>query len=360
MTASRRPTTASLVIICSLAGLLGGIALTAASTDTDEPRVERQAYLMGTRATLVTLAPDRETGLRKLERMLQILEATERELSTWDSRSLISRLNRHPVGQPWLAPQPLCALFDEMFRWYRDTGGAFDPSVGPLVDAWGTRQHGHRPAADVLADARARTGLRHFAFQPATCSVMRVVDASLDAGAFGKGAALDRVVAQGRARDTAPWIIDLGGQVVVSGVPAAGSWPIAIAHPVRRTETAFDLSLTAGSVAVSGGSERDRWVDGEPIGHIVDPRTGRPVNRDASVVVWHSRALVADMLTTALYVMGVDEGLRWAESKGLAACFLLPTETSRSAHDFDVRATSAFQRRFLDGHSMPRGAPAVS
>ena len=359
MTASRRPITRHLVIACSLAGLLLGVAPRASGPDTDVRRVKRQVYLMGTRATLVTLAPDRGTGLRQLEWMLQALESTEHELSTWDSDSLISRLNHHPVGQPWSAPAPLCELFDDVFRWYRDTGGAFDPAVGPLLDAWGTRQRGYRPTAAALADARARTGLGHFVFRPGTCDVTRVADASLDSGAFGKGAALDRVVGQGRARETAPWMIDLGGQVAVSGVPVDGSWPVAIAHPVHRTETAFELALTMGSVAVSGGSERDRWVDDEPIGHIVDPRTGRPVNRDASVVVWHPRALVADVLATALYVMGVDEGLRWAESQGVAACFLLPNGSPRSARDLDVRATGAFQRRFLDSPREPRNTSAI-
>ena len=360
MTASRGPTPRHFLITCSLAaGLLLGVAMPASGNDTDEPRVARQVYLMGTRATLVTLAPDRQTGLRQLEWMLQVLEATERELSTWDSGSGISRLNRHPVDRPWPAPAPLCGLLGEVFRWYRDTGGAFDPAVGPLVDVWGTRRRGHRPTAAALADARARTGLGHFVFWPATCNVVRVIDASLDTGAFGKGAALDRIVGQGRARETAPWMIDLGGQVAVSGVPVGGNWPVAIAHPVRRTETAFEVALTVGSIAVSGGSERDRWVGGKLIGHIVDPRTGRPINWDGSVLVWHPRALVADVLTTALYVMGVDEGLRWAESKGVAACFLVPNGSPRSAHDLDTRATSTFQRRFLDRRRVFRKTSAV-
>ena len=226
MTASRRPITRHLVIACSLAGLLLGVAPRASGPDTDVRRVKRQVYLMGTRATLVTLAPDRGTGLRQLEWMLQALESTEHELSTWDSDSLISRLNHHPVGQPWSAPAPLCELFDDVFRWYRDTGGAFDPAVGPLLDAWGTRQRGYRPTAAALADARARTGLGHFVFRPGTCDVTRVADASLDSGAFGKGAALDRVVGQGRARETAPWMIDLGGKLPSPGCrsTAAGLW----------------------------------------------------------------------------------------------------------------------------------------
>ena len=344
---------------CSLSVLLLAVAPSGAA-DKAVTLVERQVYLMGTRATLVALAPDHGAGVRQLEQMLRVLEATERELSTWRDDSLLSRLNRHPVGQPWRAPARLCELLREVSWWHHETGGAFDPAVGALVDAWVTRGGGAHPSAARLAEANARTGLRHLAFQWETCTVTRLSDATLDAGAFGKGEALDRVVRQQGARESGPWMIDLGGQVVVSGVPATGSWPVAVSHPTRRTETAFELQLTGGSLAVSGGSERDRWVEGVRVGHILDPRSGRPVSRVASVAVWHPRALAADVLATALYVMGVDEGFAWAETRDVAACFVLPADESVAPNRaVRLHPTSAFQRRFPAAARTPPGAPAV-
>ena len=340
-----RPFPARLLVLVVL-WCVCGVGLPVASGD-DTVRVERQAYLMGTRARLVTLAPDRALGLGRLERMLGTLERTERTLSTWDDASLLSQLNRHPVARSWQAPEPLCDLLRELVRWHRETAGAFDPGVGALIEVFGGRAGGRLTSPREVEAALARAGLEHFSFRQGTCTVTRTADATLDAGAFGKGAALDRVARAAR-REAVPWLIDLGGQVAVWDDPASQGWPVAVAHPADRGKALFELRLTHGSIAVSGGSERDRWVQGERVGHILDPRNGRPVNRGDAVAVWHPRALVADVLATALYVMGVDEGLAWAASRGVAACFIGAVEWSALARPagFDLHASPAFARSF--------------
>ena len=139
------------------------------------------------------------------------------------------------------------------------------------------------------------------------------------------------------------WLIDFGGQVAVSGPAAGGPWPVAIAHPERRAETAARIRLSGGSIATSGPSERDvRLDDGRRVGHILDPRSGQPVARSASVTVWHEQAFVADVLSTALYVMGVDAGLAWAGARGLAAAYLM----AEPGGGVRMRATPAFEERF--------------
>jgi thiamine biosynthesis lipoprotein len=136
-----------------------------------------------------------------------------------------------------------------------------------------------------------------------------------------------------------PWMIDLGGQISVGGPsPQGGSWPIAIAHPRARDIPVMHVRLTSGSLSTSAGSERDLDVAGVRIAHHLDPRTGRPAEFDGSVTVWHQRGLVADMLSTALYVMG-PAGLRWAEERGLAACYLTP-----DGENVRMEATTAFRR----------------
>jgi thiamine biosynthesis lipoprotein len=306
-------------------------------------RVQREAYLMGTRVTLATRAVDRARGLQILERMLQGLEAVEAELSTWREDSRLSVVNRQPAGIPRSAPGELCELLGELAAWQRATDRAFDPAIGSLVAAWGLREGGRLPSAVELARARESAGLDHLAVELAPCRVTRRRDVTLDAGAFGKGAALDRVAEAELTRRTPAWMIDLGGQVAVGG-RGGEPWPVELAHPRRRGEAAFHLRLRSGSLATSGGSVRNVEVEGRSIGHIVDPRTGEPVSRIETVTVWHPRALVADVLSTALYVMGVDEGLAWAEAQGLAACFFVP---GRAGSAVTMRATPAFRERFL-------------
>ena len=101
--------------------------------------------------------------------------------------------------------------------------------------------------------------------------------------------------------------------------------------------------MTRGSLSTSAGSERDLVVNGERVGHVLDPRTGRPAAFDGSVSVWHERGMTADVLSTALYVMGPEEGLRWAEARDIAVCFLIPERGT-----LRVEMTRAF-RRILPG-----------
>jgi thiamine biosynthesis lipoprotein len=171
--------------------------------------------------------------------------------------------------------------------------------------------------------------------------VTRESGAEIDVGGFGKGEALDRAD-RALADDPAPWLIDLGGQVTVRGVPpAARAWTVPIAHPRNRVRPVGTMTLSSGSLATSGGSERDAYVNGRRVGHIIDPRTGRPAAFTGSVLVWHPRGLVADILSTALYVMGPDEGLRWAERHGTAACFLIA-----DGDRLTIRPTRPFTDRF--------------
>ncbi len=306
-------------------------------------RVERTVVLMGTTAEFAAEAEDRTTALARLERMVRVVETTEAELSTWRNDSALSGLNRQPPGEPLSVPPALCDLLRRVEGWREATAGAFDPAIGSLIDAWGLRAAGRRPDAAALRAARARAGWPLLGFDHEACTVTRQADAMLDAGAFGKGEALDRVRAAEHGHPGA-WLIDFGGQVAVSGGAADTAWPVALAHPAQRDQPVAELLLAGGSLATSGGSERTLALGAAGVvGHILDPRTGAPVVRPASVAVWHPNAFTADVLSTALYVMGPDDGLAWAAAREFAACFIVPEAGSRNV---TFLATTAFERRF--------------
>ena len=298
---------------------------------------------MGTAATFVAEATDRAAARGRLERMVRVVEATESELSTWRDDSALSKLNRQPPGNALSVPPALCNLLGRLEGWGAATGGAFDPAIGSLIDAWGLRGAGRRPDAAARRTARARAGWPLLGFDREACTVIRQADATLDAGAFGKGEALDRVRAAERGHPGG-WLIDLGGQVAVSGGADDTVWPVALAHPAHRDQPVAELLLAGGSLATSGGSERTfTLTTGDRVGHILDPRTGAPVLRPASVAVWHPNAFAADVLSTALYVMGPDVGLVWAAARDFAACFIVPATGSDRV---TFRTTSAFEQRF--------------
>ena len=314
--------------------------LFAATAVAAEPQLyQRDVYLMGTRALLATYAPDRNSGMATLETALAALERTERQLSTWQQNSAISLLNRAPIGHPWQADETLCALFADLFEWQRTTGGAFDPAIGALTAAWKIHENGTVPTDSQLDEARRRSGLHHLSFDRPHCTLTRGSGVAIDVGAFGKGEALDRAA---RSLAGSAWMIDLGGQVAAGGTPPDGKpWMVALAHPADRRRSVVALRLTEGSLSTSGGSERDLRVGDTRVGHILDPRTGKPATFDGSVVVWHERALVADILSTALYVMGPEDGVAWATARGFAAAYLIP-----EADSVRIAATAPFAVRF--------------
>ena len=339
---ARRRTAGWLACLCVVAGGLGTVAPRAARVE-DPVRVERAVFLMGTLATLAAETADRETALAKLERMVRVIEETEAALSTWRDDSVLSALNRQPVGRPLPVPAATCGLLSRVAAWRAATGGAFDPAVGNLVDAWGLRGAGRRPDDRELQAALAASGFGRLALDSQRCAVTRRAAVTLDAGGFGKGEALDRVREAERMRPGA-WFIDFGGQIAVSGEASDGPWTVGVAHPGRRRDAVLDLPVAAGSLATSGGSERDLILeDGGRIGHVLDPRSGRPVSRPESVTVWHESAFAADVLSTALYVMGPEEGMAWAAARGVAACFIAADPASGRV---TFRATPAFEARF--------------
>jgi len=282
--------------------------------------LEHSVYLMGTRATARVWTADRQDGLSRIDTAIEALAGTERELSTWMPDSQISVLNRQPLDVPWRADAPLCALLFAVADWHRATNGTFDPAIGALLDAWDVHGDGRVPSAGELIVARDASGFRYLDLDPSGCTVTRRRAVRIDPGAFGKGEALDRAA---RVLAGRPWMLDLGGQVSVEGaLPGEGGWRAAIAHPHDRSHAVLDITMHAGSLSTSGGSERDRFAAGRRISHHLDPRTGDPASFVGSVSVWHPSGFVADVLSTALFVMGPEEGLSWAEARGFAACYL--------------------------------------
>jgi thiamine biosynthesis lipoprotein len=181
-----------------------------------------------------------------------------------------------------------------------------------------------------------------FGFEEEACRLTRLRDVTLDSGAFGKGEALDRIARSHEGSGPAPWLIDLGGQVMVHGLPPGRhGWEILVSHPERRERPALMLELTSGSVSTSSGSERDRTAGGRRIRHILDPRSGRPAPYGGSVTVWHQSALAADILSTALFVMGPDDGIAWAERNSIAAGYLESDPTGTAVR---MWATTSFAR----------------
>lgn len=321
---------------------------------------ERTALAMGTRLWVSVESETLESATSAVNDALDAAAALESRISTWRPESELSALNAAPVGEPVVVSEELFTLLSTVWHLSALTDGAFDPVVGALVDAWGLRGTGRRPEADALDTAMRSTGRRCFDLRPATVSVSRECeDAWIDAGAFGKGAALVRIARVLAERGVQSARIDFGGQVLVLGADPTAS-VVEIADPARRSRPAFGWPDVRGSIATSSQSERVFEVDGGRFGHVLDPRTGRPVEAWGSVSVRSDDPLEADVLATALFAMGPQRGTRWLVARPhVDAVFLVSTPGGLRACGSASRVESLVPLGLTDAVSTDRLSDAV-
>jgi thiamine biosynthesis lipoprotein len=306
-----------------MAGLVAlGPALAAAQEP--EAEVSRRLAAMGTWLELEVRAADRPAALAASEAAVRAIEAVELRLSTWTEDSELARLNRTPPGE-WRELSPELSVDLERARdLWRRTGGAFDPGLGALVEAWGLRSGGRVPAEEELAAARAAGGFGAFELE-ARRARRRHAGARIEEGGFGKGIGLDAAAAALVRSGARAARVDLGGQVLWLGEGGE----TALADPRERTRAVLALALPPGSLATSGNSERGFAVGGVRYSHVLDPRTGRPCADSCSTSVWAPDGTTADALSTGLHVLGPDAAFDWLRAEAGVELVVLRADGGR-------------------------------
>ena len=293
------------------------------------------------------------------------LEAVDRAMSTYRADSEISRFNQLAAGESLVFSEETWAILELAWQVREASGGAFDPTVGPLVNAWGFGAPGRDlsptpPAHDHLT--LLRQGVGAIELSPEDQRVLKLDSgAALDLSAIAKGWATDRVSEDLTKAGYAHHLVEIGGEVRTAGHSSTGDpWRIAIERPPSRmaelesddpSEAAENtappglqqvLEFTDGALATSG-DYRNYWErDGTRYSHTIDPRSGRPVEHAlASASVFHETCAVADAYATALMVLGPQDGLRWAETNDIAALLLVYGENS-----LEELPSTAFRTQF--------------
>ncbi len=303
-----------------------------------EAATSHSRFLMGTicEVTIEGDAVSTEPAFEEIARVEQLI-------STWRDSSELSKLNR--TGDEIVSAE-LYTLLERAMREARETGGAFNPLVGALLRIWKVRDDGAVPASAEIERTLPLLALDGPTLDSSTRRITLPRDVSIEEGGFGKGYALDRAASVLTSGGAQEFLIDFGGQLMVR---SCAPIEVAIANPERRDEAALLLNLTEGSLSTSSGSEKQFVVDGERFSHIVDPRDGHALPPRGSVSVVSSSALEADSLSTAIYVLGPEAGLRWANEHEIAAIFIIP-----STAGWDV----LLSERATSGGFAPRAAGA--
>lgn len=266
-------------------------------------------------ARFVTRDISADDAARALEKALFEVVA---EMSPWEKTSDISRYNEAAANDWVVLPPAMMSVLGAAVKISNESGGAYDPACGALVDLWGFGPAGRRqspPSADMIESARPHDCLsicidREHAFQPGGLR--------LDFSSIAKGYGVDTAGEALTALGLDCWLIEIGGELKGAGTKPDGSpWWVSL-DP--ETGAPFVVALSGRAVATSGDGVRYFDHDGRKYSHTIDPRTGYPVEHDLSAVtVVHESAMVADAYATAILVLGPDEGVAFAEERDLAA-----------------------------------------
>jgi thiamine biosynthesis lipoprotein len=301
---------------------------------------------MGTTWSVVAARAPAALDARRVRAAIErTLARVDREASTWRADSELSRFNDGPSTAWSPVSAGLATVVGEALRTSRLSGGAFDPTVAPLVDLWGfgpTAGARRRPAAAAIRAARARIGFAHLAVRTTPPALRKDrPDLRVDLSAVAKGFAADRVAAGLAALGAHDVLVEIGGELRARGRnPDGAPWAVAVQRPTGATGAASAvLRLTDGGIATSGDYRNHFDEQGHRYGHVIDPRTGEPVTHAlASVTVVAASAMRADALATALLVLGPEAGAALARRDGLAALFI-----TRQPDGFRTTPTAAMR-----------------
>lgn len=270
------------------------------------------------------------------------LEDVDSRMSTWREDSELSRFNRHDTT-PFPLSAETAAVFRQALEIGERSGGAFDITIKPLVDAWGFGPGVDTPEPPTEAEMEAlreRSGRDKLELDADGTLRKARPDVVADLSAIAKGDGVDRVAEALEGLGVERYMVEVGGEVRTAGTNPDGQiWRIGVERPDGAIGQIQRIVPVDGmAMATSGDYRNYREVDGRRVSHIMDPRSGHPVDhRLASVSVLAPRCAFADAWATTLLVLGPGDGLAVAEREGLATLFLV-----RSDDGFREMRSSAF------------------
>jgi thiamine biosynthesis lipoprotein len=274
---------------------------------------------------------------------LDLIDQLEDQWSVYRHRSEVSRLNLVADQRAVSVESGLFRLLERSVELYRETDGAFDLTAGPLIQAWSAlRRGGTAPTDDSIRALLQMVGSDKLLLDVETQSVSFArAGVTVNLGAIGKGYALDRATELLAERDVQNFMIHGGSSSMVArgnrmtGLDTVG-WTVGIRHPMRADRRLVELQLVDRAVGTSGAGTQHFYYQGKRFGHVIDPRTGYPAEGVLSTTVIAPEATLADALSTAFYVLGLERTQAYCASHPDIA--VLMTTASRRAGDVELHA----------------------
>jgi len=298
-----------ILTICAVSALVAVVAVWL--SEDGEPRTYEYLppWIMGTKTQLKVVAPparrkDVTTAMRDAE---QALRDVEFKMSTYIEASELSQFNAAPAGETVKLSAETLGLLRVSRRIAEQTDGAFDVTCGPIIDLWRkAAEDGRLPGDKDIARALAVCGWDKVRLLDG--GAQKTVDGvRIGLGGIAKGFGIDRAAEVLEAAGLQGGLVNVGGDVrCFGGRAGGGKWRFGIQSPFSNDEEFAKVEISRGAVCTSGNYKRFFKVGKERFSHIVDPRTGRPVDIAPSVTVVAETATAADAWATALSVLGPD------------------------------------------------------
>ncbi len=302
---------------------------------------------MGTWYSVTVIPPDANLDTTVLSSELssdinQLLASLNKLMSTYDPASELSRFNQSAAGTEFTFSKDTAAVLRMALELSVRSDGAFDVTVGPVVNLWGFGPNGRfkkKPDSETLALALKRVGYQYLQWTGENTIVKRG-PVYVDLSAIAKGYAVDKVAELLVEKGYHRYLVDIGGELK-AGAPKAEhiNWNVAVEQPVAGERAVQKvLSLRQMGIATSGDYRNFYEIEGKRYSHTIDPRGGMPVEHSlASVSVLHESVAYADALATTLMVLGAKDGEAFAEKLGVAAYFI-----EKHSSGFTVTSTTGF------------------
>lgn len=273
----------------------------------------------------------------------RILAQIDRQMSTYRNDSDIERFNDLPANSCQAMPAAVLRLIEVGQQLSRDSQGAFDLTVEPLLNLWGFGPQGRGeavPSDTALAQVRQRVGYTHLRIEGDQLCKDAAVE--VDFNSIAAGHAVDRIAARLAEMGIDSYLVEATGELKAVGrKPDGSAWRIALEEPRDDRQLAERVIAVDGYGVSTSGDYRNYFQrDGQRYSHAFDARTGRPVEHGlASVTVIHPAAVMADGLSTLLLILGPERGWDYAEKHDIAAFFVIRADTG-----FVTRSNRAFDR----------------
>lgn len=265
---------------------------------------------------------------------LDEIDALESMLTVYRRDSEVDRVNQRAAAEPIKLSDPLNQLIELSLELFELTGGAFDITAGPLADLWSqARRSGAMPSEEAVRAALADVGSDHIRFDPRKQELRFLrPGVAINFGGIGKGFAIEEASNLLRMQGIENFLFHGGRSSVLACGKRASKrgedpWRVGLVHPLRPTERLAEIQLADRALSTSGSQSQSFHYHGRRYGHILDPRTGSPVEKGVlSATVLHPNAAWADALSTACFVMGTEQAIECCKKvPEMALLLVLPS-----------------------------------